>query len=210
VISLRNYWIVWGKEYVTLAASFASILALLLVFLPPPKEWMWWMTALIVLTVVFLGFFIASEVRRHRGRYVYARSDSEGIRKYLHNWIEHGGRVAIWTRDMSWAQNRETHDLLIRKAKDSELILCLPKLSELARELKEAGAEVCAYGAERLESPESRFTITNFGIGGSRVAVGRPEQGIHVIDEFSADGQPAFHLAKDLIDLVRSFCGPTR
>ena len=77
----------------------------------------------------------------------------------MHDWIEHGGRVAIWTRDMSWAQNQETRGLLTEKARRSELILCLPELGALATELSKAGAEVCAYGATRLESPASRFTI---------------------------------------------------
>src|SRR5206468_672153 len=57
-----------------------------------------------------------------------------GIKRYMLNWIEHGGRVAIWTRDMSWAQNPETRRLLTEKARRNELILCLPELNELARE----------------------------------------------------------------------------
>ena len=125
----------------------------------------------------------------------------------MHDWIEHGGRVAIWTRDMSWAQNPETRRLLAEKARRNELILCLPELNELATELAAAGAEVCAYGARRLESPASRFTIALFGRDGSRVAVGRAEGDTHVIDEFSAGGHPAFHLADDLITLVRSLQG---
>ena len=125
----------------------------------------------------------------------------------MHDWIEHGGRVAIWTRDMSWAQNPETRRLLAEKARRNELILCLPELNELATELAAAGAEVCAYGAGHLESPASRFTIAFFGRDGSRVAVGRAEGDTHVIDEFSAGGHPAFHLAEDLITLVRSLQG---
>jgi len=122
----------------------------------------------------------------------------------MHDWIEHGGRVAIWTRDMSWAQNPETHRLLIAKARRKELILCLPELNELAKELANAGAEVCAYGTRRLESPAARFTIAFFGREGSRVAIGRAEGDTHVIDEFSAASHPAFHLAGDLIAIVRS------
>jgi len=118
----------------------------------------------------------------------------------MHDWIEHGGRVAIWTRDMSWAQNQETRGLLTEKARRSELILCLPELSALATELSKAGAEVCAYGATRLESPASRFTIA-FLVG---MAVGRAEQDTHVIEEFSAGTHPVFHIAEDLIAIARS------
>ena len=108
---------------------------------------------------------------------------------------------------MSWAQNPETRRLLAEKARRNELILCLPELNELAGELAAAGAEVCAYGARHLESPASRFTIAFFGRSGSRVAVGRAEGDTDVIDEFSAGGHPAFHLAEDLITLVRSLQG---
>src|SRR6266571_3685379 len=94
---------------------------------------------------------------------VFARTDSEGIKRYMHDWIQHGGRVAIWTRDMSWAQNAQTRRLLREKAERRELILCLPEPNELARELSAAGAEICAYGAQHLESPASRFTIAFFG-----------------------------------------------
>jgi hypothetical protein len=68
------------------------------------------------------------------------------------------GRVAIWTRDMSWAQNADTRRLLRDKAVRGELILCLPEENELARELAVAVAEVCAYGANHLDAPASRFT----------------------------------------------------
>ena len=121
----------------------------------------------------------------------------------MHDWIKYGGRVAIWTRDLSWAQNSETRRLLKTKAERNELILCLPKSNELTEELAAAGAEVCTYGANSLESPASRFTIVFFGRDGSRVAVGRANGNTHVIDEFAASGHPAFYLAEDLIALAR-------
>ena len=122
----------------------------------------------------------------------------------MHNWIVHGGVVAIWTRDMTWAQNPETRRVLVEKAESHELIICLPELNELATELSGAGAQVYAYGAGRIEWPASRFTIAHFGKDGSRVAVGRPEGDTHVIEEFRSGDHPAFHLAQDLITLARS------
>jgi len=139
-----------------------------------------------------------------RGRRVYAKGDTEGIKRYMHAWIEHGGRVAIWTRDMSWANNADTRGLLKKKAGRGELILCLPEQNALTKELAAAGAEICTYGAQCLESPASRFTIVFFGRDGSRVAVGRADGDTHVIDEFAASGHPAFYLAEDLIALVRA------
>ncbi|MGH7048648.1 MAG: hypothetical protein ACREE2_19925 [Stellaceae bacterium] len=138
---------------------------------------------------------------------MFAKSDAEGIKRYMHDWIEHGGRVAIWTRDMSWAQNEETRSLLTEKARRSELILCLPELNTLATELFDAGAEVCACGARRLEAPGARFTIAFFGRDGAAVAVGRAEHDTHIIEEFSSGNHPVFHIAEDLIAIVRSLQG---
>ena len=201
------WWKVWGdlvRKLVALVASFASLAGLLFAFIPPVEELPWWAIALIISATFFLVVLVVLEVLDRGGRRVFAKSDAKGIRKYMHDWIEHGGRVAIWTRDMSWADNRETRKVLSDKARRNELILCIPEHNELASELKEAGAEVCAYGAKHLELPASRFTIAFFGRDGARVAVGRAEGDMHVIDEFSAGDHPAFYLAEDLITLVRS------
>jgi hypothetical protein len=209
-MTLRAWWIGWGemvRKLVALFASVASIAGLLVAFLPSPKDLPWWAVTLLVVAVSFFVILIMLEFLDRRGRRAYAKADAEGIKQYMHEWIEHGGRVAIWTRDMSWAENRETRRLLTEKARRKELILCLPEASDFARELARAGAEVCAYGAGLLESPASRFTIAFFGRDGSRVAVGRAEGDTHVIDEFSAGGHPAYYLAADLVSLVRALQG---
>lgn len=209
-MNVRAWWKAWSQlvlRLIALVASFASMGGLLLAFLPSPRDLPWWTVALLVSAIFFLAALVVLEFLDHRGRRVYAKSDAEGIKRYMHNWIEHGGRVAIWTRDMSWAENPAIRRLLTEKARRNELILCLPELNKLAMELARAGAEVCEYGARQLESPGSRFTIAFFGRDGSRVAVGRAEGDTHVIDEFSAGHHPAFHLAEDLIRLVRSLQG---
>jgi hypothetical protein len=207
---IRTWWKAWSElvwKFVALVGSAASIVGFTLSFVPSPMNLPLWGVVLLIFAVVFLVGLIALEFVYHRGRRVFPKADVIGIRGYMHNWIEHGGRVAIWTRDLSWAQNAETYKLLTEKARQKELILCLPELNELARTLSNAGAEVCAYGAKHLESPASRFTIAFFGRDGSRVAVGRAEGDTHVIDEFSAGDHPAYHMAADLITLVRSLEG---
>jgi hypothetical protein len=105
---------------------------------------------------------------------------------------------------MTWAQNSESRRLLKDKAKRKELILCLPEEHPLAADLEKSGAEICVYGKDLLESPASRFTITFFGKSGARVAVGRPDDDIHVIEEFAEGDHPAFALALDLVNIARS------
>lgn len=172
--------------------------------LPSPLPW--WAITLLVSATFFFIVLVVLEFLAHPSRRVYAKSDTHGIRRYMHNWIRHGGRVAIWSRDLTWADDKETRRLLKEKAEQKELILCLPKHNELTEELAKAGAEVCAYGANYRESPASRFTITFFGKSGARVAIGRPDGDTHVVEEFSADAGPVFSLAEDLIAIVRAQC----
>jgi hypothetical protein len=97
--------------------------------------------------------------------------------------------------------------LLRAKAERRELIICLPQHNDLTRTLAEAGAEVCTFGEERLESPTSRFTIAFFERAGTRVAVGRADHDTHVIEEFDPVSHPAFYMATDLIRLARNLSG---
>ena len=191
------------KRLLALLSSVASIGGLLIAFFPSPANLPWWGMALLLWAGFSLILLFALEIMTFRGPRVFAKSDSEGIKLYMHDWIQHGGRVAIWTRDMSWAQNADTRRLLKKKAERNELILCLPEPNPLSSELGAAGAEVCAYGVGRLGSPASRFTIAFFGRDGSRVAVGRADGETHVIEEFDARMHPAFHMAQDLIEIVR-------
>jgi hypothetical protein len=163
------------------------------------------MVLLSICAVCFV-FLLYLELTSHSRHRIFEKGDKESIKKYMHDWILNGGRVAIWTRDMSWADSADTHRLLKEKAALNELILCLHETNELTEELSRAGAEICAYGKNTLELPASRFTISCFGRDGARVAVGRAEGENHVIDEFNSRTNPAYFLAEDLVKLVRAKC----
>ncbi len=187
-----------------LLAAAASLFGAFYPFMPSFEDIPGWGVFLILAGSAFLLLIIYFEVTERRPLHVYRKSDERGIRRYMHGWIEHGGRVAIWTRDMSWAQNFETKELLVKKAQKGELILCLPETNEFASELQKEGAELCAYGMNDIEHPSSRFTIAYYGRDGSRVAVGRAEGDCHVIDEFKSGTHPAYYLAEDLIKVART------
>ena len=206
-MELRTWWSVHGDIAQRLSAFggfIASLVGLLVVFLPSPTELPWWAIGLLIIATILFVFLVIIELRARQSIHVYAGNDANGIRRYMHNWIQHGGRVAIWTRDMSWAENKETRALLREKAERQELILCLPKPTDLATDLANSGAEICVYGANYLESPASRFTIAFFGRDGSRVAVGHAVGESHVIHEFDPRSHPAFYVAADLVTLVRA------
>ena len=89
------------------------------------------------------------------------------------------------------------------KANRDELSLFLPKSIPLAVELQGLGAKVFTYGKLEMD-PASRFTIINYGKGDAQVAIGRSVKDRHVIEEFSADSHPVFHIAMDLINVLKN------
>lgn len=207
----RTWAIYWDLtiRLLALASSFISIMSVPLALSPPQGPLSTSAYVAIAFSLFMLAVFVVLEVAHFKRRKVFCRSDSTGIRKYMHNWIQHGGVVAIWTRDLSWADTPDTHQLLMEKARRKELILCLPAHTELSQALLDHGAEVCAYGVGNLERPESRFTIAYYGRDGSSVAVGRADGETHVIEEFSTADHPAYSLAEDLVSIARSLSGNT-
>ena len=190
---------------VSTIGSFASVLGVIIPLIFSSQDISVWELVPIVAAVILLVLMVVaaiivlkSDVPTRR----YKFNDKEGIRNYLFNWIKSGRRVVIWTRDMSWMDDEEMTQMLQSKAQAHELILCLPREIEKSDDLKKHGAEVFAYGT--LDAPESRFTIVNYGQAGSRVAIGRRRDSLHIIQEFSGtDEHPAFHMARDLVRLVQ-------
>ena len=181
--------------------SLASGLGLIIALLSSYGEITWWVIALIILFVGMGILASAIVIRSGTTTRVYRADDELGIRKYMLSWIRNGGRVAIWTRDMSWADDDDVKQLLAEKAESQELIICLPRETANTDYLKQKGAEVIAYGA--WDSPTASFTIANYNRSGSRVAVGRRDGSMHVIQEFSTREHPLFDLAHDMVRLVR-------
>ena len=196
-VNIRNNRIL---AMATILGAAASVLSLFVSVLVGTQTLPIWfivvMGAVAVITVALMALTILAPDRSTRQ---YNLSDTSGINSYLFEWISNGGRVAIWTRNMSWADSTRMMPMLREKAKAGDLIICLPKRIDKSDELKTHGAEVVAYG--QLDTPSLTFTIVNYGRSGSRVAVGRPSKNKHVIQEFSAEEHIAFDLAYDLVRL---------
>ncbi len=206
---MKKLWDRWGELVRRLLASVgsqASLVALVFVFAPQPVKAEGWPLLLLIvallLAAVSIWLEIASDAEAHRCRRTFERSDAIGIKSYMRSWIGSSGRAAIWTRDLSWVNDDETKNLLLAKAEGGNLTVCLPKMTAIATMLKDAGAEVCAYGEQEGGSPASRFTIAYLGNGGTQVAIGRTDGRNHVIEELDA-GDPALHMATDLVNLAR-------
>lgn len=126
------------------------------------------------------------------------------IVSYLERWIRREGRVAIFSRDMTWASDSQIRNLLISKAAKDDLSIYVPKVTDFVRELESEGAHVYCYPELGYVS-KSRFTIVKQGRMDAEVAIGRNIHGVHVVDEFGAGDHPAYALAEDLTEIVAHY-----
>jgi len=123
------------------------------------------------------------------------------INNYMYNWISNIGRIAIFTRDMSWTNDSQIKARLIEKAEKSELIVCMPIANDFAQELRQKGALILEYSNLGYE-PQSRFTIVQFGRNDARIAIGKTIKGTHKIEEFDSADHPLFFVANDLVNIL--------
>lgn len=157
-----------------------------------------WIGFLICLALVsFLVAIIFEYKLRPQDKGIYCKSEKE-INNYMYNWIKNGGRVTIFTRDMSWAQKNPTiENMLHKKAKDDELSIILSEKNEFINGIEKSGAKIYTYG-DLGYTPTSRFTIVKTDRIGSKVAIGSENEGEHYIEEFSSSNGYPFHIANDL------------
>jgi len=180
--------------------SYASLVGVALSFKPlaPLQLWLTGLGAVLALITV------AGQIAQYiRNKPISLHTDQQ-IRNYMFKWISRGGRVTIFSRDMSWVRDEEMKDLLRVKARSNELTLCLPTRIDLSDELLGAGAQVLTY-PELDYTPQSRFTIINEGRMDAQVAVGRKVKDSHKIVEASVGEHPMFFIANDLLQIVTRF-----
>lgn len=199
----RMHSIVLRWQLITRILSFAGAICGLvgLAFtLRPLTEWGMsayiWLAVALALLLVGVIF----EVYAETSRTVFAKSDHRGIRDYMYNWIQHGGSVAIWTRDHTWVNDDEMRNLLLAKAQRNELTFCVPRTTAFTGQLGDAGADVVVHS---FSNPAVRFTITQYGKDTFAVALARPSTRCHVIEEYS-NGDPSAALARDLVELAKA------
>ena len=181
--------------------AFASTWSVSIALLVQYQYFSWQMVIVSGIVIVLMIWAIIAVVKSETPTRTYSANDESGIRNYLFRWIKNGGRVAIWTRNMSWAEDSEMNQLLLSKAQAKELIICLPNDITKSDYLKLNGAEVVAY--DTWDAPAVSFTIINYNRAGSRVAVGRASGNKHIIQEFSEGEHPAYYMAYDLVRMVR-------
>jgi hypothetical protein len=192
------------KKLIPLLGSWASLIALLYMFYPTQHGFSFIHWLIIILAALLIIVCLYFEIRESKKTIFICEGDKESINQYMFKWIKNSGRIAIFSRDMSFAtSNKEIKKLLLSKSEKGEVIACVPKEVPLTDELKTKGAEIYAYSKKQDIVPQTRFTIVNYGQGKKeRVAVAHGETGFHVIQEFDKN-DPVIYLTKDLINIAQ-------
>ena len=186
---------------ILLWASYASLLSLFLTLESPAairSDWQWALLGAFFLSALIFSYLEYKDYVQTSPKKFYNQA---GINAYMCRWVSSGGRVVIFSRDMSWAHDSKVKDLLMAKAGRGDLTICLEKQIELTAHLQRAGAKIVEY-KDLGHVPRSRFTIVNFEREGAQVAVGVTENGQHVIQEFRSGSHPFFAVAEDLVKFL--------
>jgi hypothetical protein len=154
------------------------------------------------LILLALILSIADAAYYWRARPKHFALNSKPIKKYMANWLNSGGRSAVFSRDLSWADEDSVANLLQEKAHRRELIIFVGRQTELTRSLIDLGAEVFNYNNLHFV-PKARFTIVDYEKEGARLAIGFQENGTHVIYEYGPRDHAMMALAGDLVNLAR-------
>jgi hypothetical protein len=159
-------------------------------------------TIVILISLVF-GFAAFRDIREEMRRSAKSYADARAINKYMFNMLKDSGRCEICSRDASWIEDRQIHELLSKKAKRGELTFLVHKLTPQLAALQAAGAEMIEYGVLGFD-PITRFTVVNAGNqASSYVAIGRRKPNEqHTIEELDSS-HPTYSLARDLIRSVK-------
>ncbi|NDV42387.1 hypothetical protein [Flagellimonas sediminis] len=161
--------------------------------------WQWFLVFISILFFIVSIYLIVSEYLSNKPKMYTKKSD---IRDYMYNWIKNGGRVVIFTRDMSWVNDEEMKNLLRNKSRGKECIICMPNKIDKVVEFESEGATVIEYSSLDY-TPLSRFTITNYGRYDAKIAVGKSlGNGKHLIEEFGNGEHPYFQVANDLVRIL--------
>ncbi len=181
--------------------SLASLIGAVFAVRPPGQPLSTTHQVLIGLGIILTTVALYSQAKGFwANRPIRLATDAQ-IRDYMYRWISRGGRVAIFSRDMSWVRDDDMKNLLKEKSRKNELDLCLPNRIGLSDELEREGAHIHVY-PQLNYTPQSRFTIINKGRMDAQVAVGRRIGEQHVIEEFSVGQHPTFFIADDLVEIV--------
>jgi len=160
----------------------------------------------IIIICAFLGLTLILSIIEWRHQIPKKYKSPEKINKYMEDILLKGGNSVVFTKDMTWTKdNEKIKNIMFKKSKNHELTIIMPIITDFASKLKEAGAEVYEYPKLNV-TPKSRFTIINYEHGYALMAIGTKDKyGVHCISEYKNGHDTQFHLAEDLVSIIKSY-----
>lgn len=156
---------------------------------------------LAIVTTLILAAYDTFATWRNGHKYFHGSNQDDDILEYMTKILSGDGRCVVSSNDLSWMRGG-ARDALLEKARKGSLELVMPKPSDRARELVEAGATPFYYGAKDFRF-RSRFTVVNVDRADEWVAIGGKGRNGHIIREIHSSSDPAYHLATDLINMAK-------
>jgi hypothetical protein len=195
------------RQLVTSIGTYGTLLALVYSLKQTGRPFTRWQGVLLLVGIALLaadlGFIVRDYVKRPQRRFRRTAKQERRIRDFMHAWLGSNGRVAVFSRDLSWVKHDDhaLRELLLAKARARELTVVVPAPTPLTDNLAVEGAEIVTYPDLDFVI-QSRFTLIGLGRTGGRVAIGHTQDGVHVIDQLDAP-DPAFFMANDLVEVMR-------
>jgi len=132
----------------------------------------WKIGLITVFCISILGYLALEAYEYYRSRPITTKTDVD-FHAFMARWLDHPGKVAILSANLSWGDPKIVLPKLEKKAASGDLLLIMEKPSALSRALESKGATVKYYQAIGYV-PQSRFTVVRFRSPHGKVAVGWP------------------------------------
>lgn len=154
---------------------------------------------LISALIVWLFFELITFVKNMPKKF---ESPGSEINAYMYKLVNNNQNTAIFTRDLSWAQDIKVKDMLIAKAQKNNLVIYIPSNNAISDELQAAGAKIYTY-ASCGYTPKSRFTIVNFGTAHPHIAVTEYGKNTLLVREYTtSNNDPVQYVISDLLSIL--------
>lgn len=167
-------------------------------------------TLLFILAICFLQCYLIRQSYLEKSHFLFDFKNADcknKIASFMLEKMSNAGSIAIFSRDLSWVEERSCSKLqLEKKAERGELSLFIQgntknKADQKIKDLFDYGAHIYFYNNQI--HPRSRFTILNYKQAGAEIMIGLRERNSHIIKIInSKDHLESFSMVLDYLEYL--------
>ena len=127
-------------------------------------------TAVSIIAILGIGaviYLIYDEIIKNQNNKMFLCNNDGEIKQYMLNWISTPGKVSIFSRDLSWVDDKIK---ILMLSKKEDLSICAAKETDLLKELRENNANIYLYD-DSMSPMVSKFTIIRANKSDKQIAV---------------------------------------